>query len=397
MASFPPTQSSGPNPTSPSQTLKIGTRSSALAMIQTNTIHSLLTAQHPTLAFSIHPTSTNPGDTDKQTALYAFNAKALWTSELELHLLEGKLDLIVHCLKDMPTQLEKGCALGAVLGRQERRDCVVMSQRRGKEGVRRLGELREGEVVGTSSVRRGAQLRRLYPHLVIKDVRGNVPTRLRKLDDEGGEFACLILAAAGIQRLGLAERISSILGREKEEGEWYAAVGQGALGIEIREGDEKTKALAEGLMVGREGKRGMWEALAERSCLRTLEGGCSVPIGVDTQWETDPTQGSPGDRKIGEDSTDESRDAREHTTNDTTQIAQSPESSGEDVLTMHAIVVSLDGQRAVSASHRQSITSGEDAEDCGFRMAQALVEMGAGDILKEITLNRQIISEQGGA
>lgn len=308
------------------------------------------------------------------------------------------MDLIVHCLKDMPTQLEEGCALGAVVGRGERRDCVVM--RKGKEGVRRLRELREGDVVGTSSVRRGAQLRRLYPHLVVKDMRGNVPTRLKKLDAEGGEFACLILAAAGIQRLGLGERISSFLGREKGEGEWYAAVGQGALGIEIREEDERTKEIVEGLMVGREGKRGMWEALAERSCLRTLEGGCSVPIGVDTEWEVDPVKDSTGAGKEGDRSTSHNAsDPREHSINANikTSTNKPPEEETENTLTMHAIVVSLDGQRAVSASHRQSISNAEDAEECGLGMAQALVERGAGEILKEIVLNRRIIAEQGGA
>ena len=262
----------------------------------------------------------------------------------------------------MPTQLESGCALGAILGRVERRDAVVMNARLAKEGKRSLKDLKEGDVVGTSSVRRSAQLRKLFPHLEIRDMRGNVPTRIRKLDDVANGFACLILAAAGVQRLGLGERLSSYLGREDG---WYSAVGQGAIGVEIREGDERTKGLMGSLIRGREVKRGFWEGLAERSCLRTLEGGCSVPVGVDTEWE-----GAPSD--VSADSLVE-----------------------QDVLLMFGTVVSVDGTRSVSATYRQQVTSIEDADEAGLMMAKALINKGAGTILEEIVLNRKIIAEQG--
>ena len=326
-------------------------------------VETLLHSHHSALRLSVHPTSNNPADVDKSTALSAFNAKALWTSDLEADLLSGALDLIVHSCKDMPTQLETGCALGAILGRVERRDVVVMNAKLAKEGKRSLKDLKEGDLVGTSSVRRSAQLRKLFPHLEIGNMRGNVPTRIRKLDDEANGFACLILAAAGVQRLGLGERVSSYLGREDG---WYSAVGQGAIGVEIREGDERTKAFMESLINGKEEKRGFWEGLAERSCLRTLEGGCSVPVGVETEWEGTSSE---------ETSTDSSTEAA--------------------VLLMFGTVVSVDGTRSVSATHRQSVASIQDADEAGLMMAKALIDKSAGKILEEIVLNRKIIAEQG--
>ena len=292
----------------------------------------------------------------------------------------------------MPTQLERNCLLGGVLSAErERRDCVVM--RAGVPAEKKsLKDLKEGDVVGTSSVRRGAQLRRLYPHLVIKDVRGNVGTRIRKLDAEGGEFACLILAAAGVQRVGLGHRISSFLGRQTDG--WYAAVGQGALGLEIREGDEKVKGLVEGVMEGRQGKRGFWEALAERSCLRTLEGGCSVPIGVDTEWKTQGSEASTRNPKEGE-AISSSKDETTTSKNDTVPLKNTD--IDIDILTLHATVISVDGTRAVQSSYTQPVSNVEDADMCGWKMAQKLIEQGAGEILKEILLNRGIIGEQDGA
>ena len=304
------------------------------------------------------------GDKNQTTALHAFNAKSLWTHELETLLLEGKLDLIVHSLKDMPTQLPRGCCLGSVLARADRRDVVVMNARLAARGLKRLEELPEGAVVGTSSVRRIAQVARLYPGLRFQDVRGNVGTRLRKLDEEENGYACLILAAAGVQRLGLGKRISSFL--SKREGGMMYAVGQGALGIECRVGDERVKKLLEGV-----GHGGTWlECLAERSLLRTLEGGCSVPIGVETEWESAAGEG--GDANGGE-------------------------AGNGDTLVMRAIVVSVDGKEAVEGERRQQVRSAPEADECGWKMAQELVGQGAGKILEKITLNRSIIGKQDGA
>ncbi|KAL8697192.1 MAG: hypothetical protein Q9201_007250, partial [Fulgogasparrea decipioides] len=347
----PPLSSAPPTSVSP-RTLRIGTRASALALAQVSIFTALLAPIHPTL-----PTQTVPisvaGDRDKTTDLHtlAQTGKSLWTEELEVLLLKGEIDCIVHSLKDVPTKVVQGCEVKVVGERGERRDCVVfprrstqermqgtvngeersISQARGEDSTtttaaaasngepspkkrktspstsspqsppRRLSDLPPASVVGTSSIRRSAIVRRRYPHLRIQDVRGNVGTRLRKLDDPALGFDCLILAGAGIQRLGLAERVSEWLdpfadeggggghGEQKEEGKGMMlhAVGQGAIGLEIREGDEWVN----GLLEGREGGGGVvfnrvsWECLAERSLLRTLEGGCSVPVGVSCSWE----------------------------------------------------------------------------------------------------------------
>lgn len=275
----------------------------------------------------------------------------------------------------MPTQLPARCVLGSVLARADRRDVVVMHPALAARGVRRLGDLHAGSVVGTSSVRRSAQVARGFPRLVCRDVRGNVGTRLRKLDEsrlEEGGYSCLILAAAGVQRLGLGGRVSAFLGGG--EGGWLGAVGQGALGVECREGDGRVEAVLEGL-----GQARTWlECLAERSLLRTLEGGCSVPIGVETEWEDEAeTEGAePKGEEGGADG-----DGR-----------------GEGgVLLMRAIVLSVDGKEAVEGERRQLIRNSQDADECGWQMAQELVEKGAGRILEKITLNRAVIQNQDGA
>lgn len=294
------------------------------------------------------------------------NAKSLWTFELENQLLSGETDLIAHCLKDMPTQLPAGCALGAACLRTEKRDCVVMSAANAAKGWKTLADLPAGSVVGSSSVRRIAQLRRLFPELKVEDVRGNINTRLAKLDGtrtEDGEerYAALILAATGLQRIGLGHRVSSLLSRR--EGGWLGPVGQGALAVEVREGDKQVDELCQALMADGEGPEGegrrCWlESLAERMLLRTLEGGCSVPIGVESEW----VEGKEG-KELG----------------------------------MHALVMSVDGQKEVRGCRTGRISTKEEAEDFGLAMARELVEKGAEDILKEITLNRKVIQESGGA
>lgn len=210
-----------------------------------------------------------------------------------------------------------------------------------------------------------------FPGLVCRDVRGNVGTRLRKLEEsrvgEGG-YSCLILAAAGVQRLGLGGRVSAFLGG----GRWLGAVGQGALGVECREGDGRVRAVLEGLGHGLS-----WlECLAERSLLRTLEGGCSVPIGVETEWEGDGEgEGDGGGGK-----------------------GKGKDGDGDGgVLLMRAIVLSVDGKEAVEGERRQMVRNAQDADECGWQMAQELVEKGAGRILEKITLNRAVIAEQDGA
>lgn len=327
--------------------INIGTRRSALAVVQAEMVLADLKKAHPDVSYEIHAMSTM-GDKNQTTALHEFGAKSLWTHELEAQLLEGKLDLIVHCLKDMPTQLPPKCVIGCIMAREDPRDCVVM-----KAGLqyKSLLELPEGAVVGTSSVRRSAQIKRLYPKLKFKDVRGNVGTRLSKLDAEDGEYSCLILAAAGIIRMDWGARITQYLDSKTEGGGMLHAVGQGALAIEIREGDEKVMKLLSSLS----NPASTFAGLAERSLMRTLEGGCSVPIGVETTWIE------------------------------------------RGKLLMKAIVVSLDGTESVEAERLDEVLNEKDADEFGWNLSQYLVGKGADKILKAINLNRPIIKEQDGA
>lgn len=306
------------------------------------------------------------------------------------------MDVIIHSLKDVPTKLPSGCVCTAVGARDEARDAVVMSLARQGEGWRGLGDLREGGVVGTSSVRRAAMVRRMYPHLVIKDVRGNVGTRLRKLDDPSEGFDALVLAGAGVQRLGLGERISSWLG--SEEGVLHA-VGQGAIGVEWREGDgwiEGILAEAE-KSIGKAGRRVRWECVGERSLLRVLEGGCSVPVGVECVWEEGALQKGDG---TGTDAVVEHTDHHQNGYEQDDALPEDPETERRQsggILIMRAMVVSLDGTECVEGTRRHYVSSDAEAEECGWRMAGDLVARGAGEILKAITLNRGMIRDQGGA
>lgn len=306
------------------------------------------------------------------------------------------MDVIIHSLKDVPTKLPPGCVCGAVGTREDARDAVFISQARKAEGWRTLGDLKEGGVVGTSSVRRAAMVRRTYPHLVIKDVRGNVGTRIRKLDDPSEKFDALVLAGAGAQRLGMGERISSWLG--SEEGVLHA-VGQGAVGAEWREGDEWASGiLAEAeKKLGKAGKRVRWECVGERSLLRVLEGGCSVPVGVDCVWEEGSLQKGDG---TGTDLVVEQPDQQKSGCEQDDALPEGPDTEREShggILIMRAMVVSLDGKECVEGTRRHYVRSDAEAEECGWRMAADLVDKGAGEILKEITLNRGMIRAQDGA
>ena len=305
------------------------------------------------------------------------------------------MDVIIHSLKDVPTKLPSGCLCAAVGARDEPRDALIMNLARQEEGWRALGDLPEGGVVGTSSVRRAAMVRRVYPHLVIKDVRGNVGTRLRKLDDPSEGFDALILAGAGVQRLGQGGRISSWLGNE--EGVLHA-VGQGAIGVEWREGDERVMGiLAEAeKKLGKAGRRVRWESAGERSLLRVLEGGCSVPVGGECVWEE-------GDLQKGDGTGTDAVVEQSQRGNGYEHDDALPEGSDTDrvdyggILIMRAMVVSLDGKECIAGTRRHYVGSDAEAEECGWRMAGDLVDKGAGEILQKITLNRGMIRDQDGA
>ncbi|KAK0308337.1 porphobilinogen deaminase [Friedmanniomyces endolithicus] len=399
--------SSSSSPQDATTTFHIGTRSSLLARVQTDIVLSLLRAAWPKCHFETHSMKT-AGDNNQTTALYKFNDKALWTQELEVLLQEKKLDLIVHSLKDMPTQLPIDLELGCVTARGDPRDAFVMkSSLVGK--YKSLAELPEGSVVGTSSLRRTAQLKRSHPHLRFADVRGNMGTRLSKLDNPESEYSALILAVAGLDRLGMSSRITAYL--SKADGGMLYAVGQGALGIEIRKDDAKVKELLS--KVGCE--RTTRAVLAERSLMRTLEGGCSVPIGVETEWVMrkgilDPEVGvgtKPAEEYhnltgVATSSTaDDSATSSSHANGkeapaDNTNVDLN-EGELTDGLIMRALVVSLDGSEIAEVETRRRLTSREEADEFGWEVARQLVAKGADKILEGIVLNRKIIGEQNEA
>jgi hydroxymethylbilane synthase len=304
--------------------LRIASRRSQLAMVQTHWVRDALISAHPGLEIRIEAMATR-GDKILDVALAKIGDKGLFTKELEAQMLVDRADIAVHSLKDLPTQLPEGLMLGCVTEREDPADALVVHE---KHRDKTLETLPEGSVVGTSSLRRLAQLRHHFPHLTFKDVRGNVITRLEKLD--AGDYDCLILAAAGLGRLGLAARIHQLI----DPAISLHAVGQGALGIECRQGDQavlETIKVLEHLPTAR-------RCLAERAFLRALEGGCQVPIGVNSRLE--------GER-----------------------------------LVLTGMVASLDGQRLL----RDEVRGDQmDPEPIGVALAEALRRQGATAILEEI-------------
>lgn len=239
----------------------------------------------------------------------------------------------------MPTTLPDSCELAPIPLRDDPRDALIV-----KDGLpyTSLQTLPEGAVVGTSSVRRSAQLRRLYPHLRFANLRGNVETRLAKVDHPESEYTCMVMSAAGLERIGLKHRINQYMG--SKDGGILHAVGQGALGLEIRKGDSEALALVTNLA----DQCSTLACLAERALMRTLEGGCSVPIGVETEW-VDKSQ---------------------------------------YLLKITAIVVSLDGSQSVQDSIDTMVQTEEEATALGQELAARLVKAGAGAILNEINTDR---------
>jgi hydroxymethylbilane synthase len=201
-------------------------------MWQANHVAARLTEEHSGCTIAVVGINT-VGDVDMKP-LAQFEAKGVFTKELDTALQEKQIDLAVHCVKDLSTTLPEGLVMAAVLARADVEDCVVLHE---KHKGRKLAELPAGSVIGTSALRRTATLSRLYPTLETRNIRGNVQTRLAKLDQ--GDFDAIILAKAGLERLGLKERIAEVL----DPAEYGYAVGQGALGILCREGDDKTIAL----------------------------------------------------------------------------------------------------------------------------------------------------------
>uniref|UniRef100_A0A8D8TFR3 hydroxymethylbilane synthase n=1 Tax=Cacopsylla melanoneura TaxID=428564 RepID=A0A8D8TFR3_9HEMI len=298
--------------------INVGSRKSVLALIQTNHVIEKLKEIHQDLTFEIVSMNTT-GDNILDKALPKIGEKSLFTKELEIALENKSVDFVVHSLKDLPTDLPSGLALGAILEREDPRDALILNK---KWSGKTLATLPSGCVLGTSSLRRAAQLARNYPHLKVENIRGNLNTRLRKLDEDNTFFDGIILAVAGIVRMKWEDRISEYL----EPGSMLYAVGQGALAVECRDGDRRIISLIEPL----HHQATLMRIIAERAFLNTLGGGCSAPVAVCTEFQ----QGN---------------------------------------VTMTGAVWSLDGKETLQEEMTRSLEAEENEVDCGGQ------EVGSGE------------------
>jgi hydroxymethylbilane synthase len=248
----------------PREEIVVGSRDSELALTQADYVIAAMQKRFPDVAFTLKKIKTE-GDKILDVALAKIGGKGLFVKEIENALLAGEIDLAVHSMKDVPTVIPPGLVIAAVTEREDARDCFIA--RDGKTG---LMKLREGAVVGTSSLRRSAQLLALRPDLQIVPLRGNLQTRFRKLREMALDG--IILAYAGVSRLGWADRVVEIISLNQS----LPAAGQGALGIETRLDDERTNRVAAFL----DNEAARVAVTAERALLRRLEGGCQVPIGA---------------------------------------------------------------------------------------------------------------------
>lgn len=297
------------------KSLRLGTRGSPLARWQADWVTTQLTA----LGVAVEQVLiTTQGDV-RTGPLGAIGGQGLFTKEIQRALLSGEIDLAVHSLKDLPTEPVAGLHLAAVPPREATGDALVAKT------ATRLDELPLGACVGTGSTRRRAQLLHMRPDLRLEDVRGNVDTRLRKLDE--GLYDALILAEAGLKRLGLVDRIAQILPVEQ----MLPAVGQGALGLETRTADARVRTLIQPL----DDRHTHAAVLAERMLLSELRGGCLAPVGA-------------LGRVVG------------------------------DRLTLTAVVLSGDGQRRLAAAAEAAL---HEATSLGAAVARQLLEQGASELI----------------
>jgi hydroxymethylbilane synthase len=304
------------------QFLVIGSRGSKLAMFQSEQAKDRIRTLNPDLEVRIEIIKTT-GDV-KPDPLKVIGGKGVFTKELEDALLDGRIDLAVHSLKDLPTVLPDRLTIGAICEREDPRDALVLPQNRVGSGASLL-TLAEGAVVGTSSQRRLAQLKALRSDVTISDVRGNVDTRLGKLDE--GQYDALILASAGLRRLGLAERISANIPTDQ----MLPAVGQGAVAIEAR--NDNMFALESIAKLNHDATR--IACMAERALLKSLGGGCQLPIAAHAVVNGDEVQ-------------------------------------------LEGLVASLDGSRILRDSLKGSVS---DAENLGLSLATRLLDLGANSLL----------------
>jgi len=302
--------------------LVIGTRSSKLALWQANHIAECIRTQYPEIEVTLRHIVTT-GDKILDVPLAKIGGKGLFTKELENAMLAQEIDLAVHSLKDMPTQLPAGLVLAAITERVDPGD-ALLSPKYGE-----IDKLPQGAKVGTSSLRRKAQLLKYRPDLRICDLRGNLDTRLKKMETEG--FDAIILAVSGLKRLGWQELITQILPTEI----CLPAVGQGALAIEARASDEEVLSMVE--FLNHQPTR--WAVEAERAYLAEAEGGCQIPIGVYGQLE-------------------------------------------EEKLLLEAVILSVDGKRQIHQTISGAPTAGIEL---GRTLAQDMLDKGGRAILQELS------------
>ena len=303
------------------KTIRIGTRGSQLALYQAKKVKATLENIFPELQVELKIIKTK-GDKILDVALSKIGDKGLFTKEIENELIDGSVDLAVHSLKDLPTKLPDGLKLGAVLERGEFRDALVSLK--GKK----MSDLKAGDVVATSSLRRIAGLLKINNQIVIKDIRGNVNSRLQKMED--GYCDAMIMAAAGLQRLGLEQYITEIIDPEVI----MPAVSQGAIAIETRLNDPEVDELMEKL-----NHLNTWNTVvAERAFLAHLEGGCQVPLGCYSRVEN-------------------------------------------GTLNMSGFVASIDGKQYIREDISGEMTNGAEL---GVQMAEKMLEKGAKEILDQI-------------
>jgi len=302
----------------------IGTRGSKLALYQANKVKDELEQCYPQLTVEIKIIHTK-GDKILDVALSKIGGKGLFTKELEVALVAGEIDLAVHSLKDLPTELPTEFTIGAILERGDCRDALVS-----KDGLK-LNQLTKDHKIATSSLRRVAGLKKINPDFEIVDIRGNVGTRLQKMED--GYCDAMIMAAAGLKRLGLEQYITEIL----EPKDFIPAVAQGAIAVETRSNDQKVNTLLQGINHGPTQQM----VTAERAFMRTLEGGCQVPVGAYTNVKN-------------------------------------------GIIILTGFVSSLDGTK-----YLKQCMSGPNvkAKELGEDLAQILIERGANEILNEVRNN----------
>jgi len=303
------------------RSVTIGSRGSVLALRQSNLIARQLAQRYPQVTFEVQVIKTK-GDLVLDLPLADIGDKGLFVKELQKALLDGQIHMAVHSLKDLPTDTTGGLALAAVSQREDVRDVLVS-----RDGAS-LKDLPSGARLGTSSRRRGSQLQHYRKDLAIRDLRGNLDTRLRKLDE--GQYEGVVVAAAGVRRLGLEARITEYLPQEI----CLPAPGQGALAIETREDDAATRQM----LVAINDPAAYRTTGAERAFLARLEGGCQIPIGAYAQEE-----------------------------------------AGQMVL--DGMVASIDGERLIRSRIQGRP---EDWQRIGEELAEQVLGMGAGDILRQI-------------